>query len=468
MVQALYGFFFTPVAPARPYLLTRGLLFLLSFDCWLGLVPRGAYYVSGFNVAHFAWLDAIQPAPSPALYVTLVLGAGLLALSMALSRPSRLGLAVLLVAYTYAWLMSMLDSYQHHYLLSLLLFALIFAPHRTATEVFGPPGAQPNRRRPGRLLEGAARRDHPAPAAWAHVLFGLSCAIVYLFTAVTKLSPAWRAGNPLRALAGADFFPQWERGWLGAGGSASQFWAILGAGAIAAQIVTCLGYVLATQRDRLRGRWTRVALTLAMFAPLGFHLGTEGLSLGIGWFSYYMIWIALVFFLPAPTLEALGRTLTAPSRWAAARWQRRSAGLGDRRLPTIALAVLGAAGLAGLGLIVDLPGALAAGEVAGGGILLVTVTAVRQRRFEAARVAILSVALAELLCWASIAGSDARFDYYRTAAGAHRRLGRWEAALEAYVKANRYAPPGEDRKDREAEARRQVESLRAPAPTPAR
>ena len=153
-VKAVEHFLFAPVAPTRPYLLTRGLLILLAFDCWLGLVPRAAYYDGGFNVAHFAWLDAIQPTPSAALYLTLVLGAGLLALVMALSRPSRLGMAVLLTAYTYAWLMSMLDNYQHHYLMSLFLFTLIFVPHRTAVDVFGLVDSPPSRRR--RLPEARA------------------------------------------------------------------------------------------------------------------------------------------------------------------------------------------------------------------------------------------------------------------------------------------------------------------------
>lgn len=90
-VQAFERFLFAPVAPARPYLLTRGLLFLFAFDCWLGLAPRGGYYDGAFSVAHIAWLDTFQPTPSSALYLTFVLGAGLLAFVMALGRPSRPG-----------------------------------------------------------------------------------------------------------------------------------------------------------------------------------------------------------------------------------------------------------------------------------------------------------------------------------------------------------------------------------------
>ena len=479
VVKAIERFLFAPVAPARPYLLSRGLLFMVGFDCWLGLAPRAGYYVGGFNVAHFAWLDAIQPTPSPGLYVTLVVGAGLLAVTMALSRPSRLGMTILVAAYSYAWLMSMVDSYQHHYLLSLLLFVLVFAPHQTATQVFGPVHSLPSDRQggsagtPGRrrrrastprrevLIGAGARGGRRLPDAWAYVLFGLTCAIVYFFTAVTKLSPHWRSGEPLRNLGRTDFYLGWERSWVADGGSATDLWGMLAAGAIAAQIVTCVGYVAATQRDRMVGRWPGVAVTLAMLAPVGFHLGSEQLSLGIGWFSYYMILVALVFFLASPVLDTFGRGLTFPARWLASAWQRRVAGRGDSPFATIVMGVLVGAAMAALGHVVDLPGAHAAGVIAGVTLVLVVGRAVWHARFGEAHLATACTGLAALLAWTSIAQSEVRFDYYRLVAGAHRRQSHWEAALDAYVKANRYAPAGKDRRDREAEARQQVKASRA-------
>jgi hypothetical protein len=475
---ALERFFFAPVAPARPYLLIRGVLFLLAFDCWIGLTPRGAYYDGAFNVAHFPWLDAIQPTPDSALYITLVLGAGLLAFVMAMSRPSRLGMAALFAAYSYAWLMSMVDNYQHHYLISLLLFVLIFAPHRTAAELFDPldrpqapadgAAGRLNRtdrrrveRRASRARDEISLRRCPFPEAWAHVLFGLSCAIVYFYTAVTKLSPRWRSGEPLRTLGRTDFYRGWEASWVASGGNVKELWEMAAAGAIAAQLVACVAYVAATQQDRMQRRWLRVALALAMLAPLGFHLGTEGLSLNIGWFSYYMIWIALVFFLGAPVVEAMGRGLSFPARWIAARWQRIRVAQHDRRFATMALAVAVAAGTAATGHAMDLPGAPAATAMAAVALVVVAARRVQKGRVHAARAATLSTGLAALLAWGSIAHSQVRFDYYRTVGGAHRRQERWEAALLAYTKANRYAPAGQDRKEREAEARRQVEARRA-------
>jgi hypothetical protein len=126
---ALERFFFGEIAAVRPWLLLRGLLVLLALDCVIDLVPHGARYgASGFNVAHFAWLDVIAPMPTAALYVGLLFACALLALTQALAGPSRLGLATLAVLYTYAWAASLLDAYQHHYLISLLLLSAVFFP----------------------------------------------------------------------------------------------------------------------------------------------------------------------------------------------------------------------------------------------------------------------------------------------------------------------------------------------------
>ena len=69
-----------PVDAARVRLLTTCMLLLLAFDALVCLAPRGAIYGSdGFNAAHFAWLDALAPAPTPAVYVGLQTSIALLA-----------------------------------------------------------------------------------------------------------------------------------------------------------------------------------------------------------------------------------------------------------------------------------------------------------------------------------------------------------------------------------------------------
>ena len=50
-----------------------------------------------------------------------------------------------------------------------------------------------------------------------------------------------------------------------------------------------------------------------------------------------------------------------------------------------------------------------------------------------------------------------RWDYWRNVGGDHRRRGEIEEAYVAYVKANRYAPEGEDRREAEEQTRRILE-----------
>ena len=304
-------FFFTPVAPVRPYLLLRLLLLVLAFDCWVDLIPHaGRYGVGEFNVAHFAVLDWL-PTPTPGLYIGLLLLTGWLALVMAM-RPARAGLAVLFGLYTYGWAMSMLDSYQHHYLISLLLFSCIWFPTPAATEVFGHADDDDERDVPlARLVGGALLvlalaettmatagvrtplvdmvgdsglriglratlilggallvlflgDDTPLrpkrTSAWGYVSFCVTCALVYFYTAVTKLEPDWRQGHALRRLGDSEASQALET-WATTEGlpllgpmSADEFWEFMAHNAILVQLVTGAGYLLATKLDRLRGR----------------------------------------------------------------------------------------------------------------------------------------------------------------------------------------------------------------------
>ena len=169
-----------PVASARPLLWEKLFLALLALDVWTQLLARGARYgAAGFNVAHFAWLDALQPAPGPELYVGLMLIVGWLAAFLAWTGHDRLGLAALCGLYTWGWSMSILDSYQHHYLISLALLCLVFLPRR---------------------LPGEIGRD---TSAWGFQLLRATAAVVYGFAAVAKLDPEWRSGATLARIDGA-------------------------------------------------------------------------------------------------------------------------------------------------------------------------------------------------------------------------------------------------------------------------
>ena len=483
-------YFFSAVAPSRPYLLLRLLLVVLAFDCWVDLIPHaGRYGVGAFNVAHFALLDLL-PTPTPGLYIGLMLLTGWLALVMAI-RPARAGLGVLFGLYTYGWSMSMLDSYQHHYLISLLLFSCIFFPTPDATEVFGParedrdpdlgrwrlvggglllvalvettvstagvrtpltdvvsnPTARVGLRAAMALLgvlllllvdEGPRVRGKRG-SAWAYVSFCVTAGLVYLYTAVTKLEPDWRQGHALRRLGSSDSFQELQARATGEGlpllgpMAADDFWALMAAGAIAVQLVAGIGYVLGAKQDSVVG-WRRYLVAALGLGPLSFHIGTERMQLEIGWFSYYMLLILFVVFLPIELLRPMGAAFTWPSRFIV---ERHGARFTDDRIAWAFLA-LGTAAAVMVALSLDLPGDAAAGF--GMGVLLVGggMWAMRRGRWAEARGWGLAAAVAAVAMGVAVTETDVRYDYYRFVGGDHRRRGEVEEALDAYVKANMY------------------------------
>jgi hypothetical protein len=164
-MQAWEHYWFGPVAPIRPYLLVKGGLCLLAFDAWMLRVLRGGRYgEGGFNVAHFRWLDTLQPLPSPGLYVGLMLAVGMLAMVCVLADTGPWALALLALMWTYGWAMSMHDSYQHHYLLSLILTALVFLPRLRVHDVY--PTGVVVRARKGRKSRPSSAAE-PRVSSWA-------------------------------------------------------------------------------------------------------------------------------------------------------------------------------------------------------------------------------------------------------------------------------------------------------------
>ncbi|MBK6576244.1 MAG: HTTM domain-containing protein [Sandaracinaceae bacterium] len=430
-------YFFGPVDLLRPYLLTRALLALLAFDCWLELVPHGARYgVGGFNVAHFAFLDALLPLPTAPLYVGSVLLAGWLALTMALVGPTRVGMAALTTLYTLAWSSSLLDTYQHHYLLSLLLLAMTCFPSITLRDALG----------------GSLHDDPDDPSArvphesWGFVSFCVSCAIVYFYTAVTKTNADWRDGHAIARLAGHT---DAARSMLAFAAehdvTPAVFWSGFAKSAIAIQLVIAVGFVLAPVFDRLPRVRARRVLAFWVLAPLSFHAGAAHMDLKIGWFTEYMLLVASIVFLPRELLAGLLYALSAPARaldaWLTAEEPTRAL--------IVASAVVTAAGVLGVFALTDLPGGMGAGVLAA--VAAVALVLALGLHVHGHRARALSAALSGLLAGGllllALVESDVRFDYYRNAGGDARRLASAEQpqlyldALEHYTKAKRYYPP---------------------------
>lgn len=426
-------YFFGPVDLLRPYLLTRVLLALLAFDCWLDLVPHGGRYgMGGFNVAHFALLDALLPLPTAEFYVGAVLLTGWLALTMALVGPTRVGMIALTALYTLTWSCSLLDAYQHHYLLSLLLVAMTCFPSITLREA----------------LDGELHIPGPgAPApreSWGFVLFCVSCAIVYFYTAVTKTNADWRDGHAIARLAGhTDAARSMLRTAAEYDMTPTAFWGWFAKSAIALQLVIAVGFVLAPVIDRLPKLRARRVLAFWVLAPLSFHAGAAQMDLEIGWFTEYMMLVAMIVFLPRELLAGLLFALSAPVR-AAHTWLLDEE---PTRAVALAAAVVAALGVAGVFTLADLPGDVGAGVLAGVVACALALWPLSRGLRRSSLPTALAGLLAAGLLLLALVESDVRFDYYRNAGGDAGRLASdaqpelYLTAVEHYTKAKRYYPP---------------------------
>lgn len=421
--------------PARAYVLHKVLYGLLAFDLWIVMVEHGGRYgTGGFNVAHFAFLDALLPVPTPAGYVGLLLALGLLAAFIALASAPRWVRMLVAAGYTASWAISLQDSYQHHYLLSWLLAWSCFVPD----------------------VSSAAARQRGAELArgFGLPMTAITCSIVYAFTAIAKSEPEWRSGAVLMRLsktrppgsARPGVLDPMRDLLMSAGLDIELAWRCIAASVIALQVCVAVGYLASIARDERSSRARGFLTGLALIAALSFHAFAElGELFDIGWFSYYMLGAAFALLAPSVWVATFARLIGAPGvRLEAA--LSRAERFTSRPLLVVQL-FAAAALLVVVGMRLDLPGARWACESVAALVLLRSLCEVaRGLRVSAERNALALFAVA-FAFWLSITQTHVRFDYYRRAGGELRRLGELESALDHYRKANMYAPPGRSRAD---------------------
>jgi hypothetical protein len=458
LASAWDRYWFGPVAAIRPYLLMKAVLILLAFDVWVLRVKNGAHYSgNAFNVAHFSWLDALQPEPTASLYTGLLLFIGFLALLCVFTVPNRIAMAVLALSYTYSWMLSMLDGYQHHYFLSLVLLAFIFFPLSRARDLYDAPPDTPTEGPNTRQLENSRA------SAWAYALVGVNVAIMYFFTAVTKATDdRFLNGEIIQQLSQKNQILQPVEAWLERIAAPPHLlWEALAIGTIAVEILLAVIYVPAVRQDDSPRRWLQPLSWAGFVAVILFHgIGNEFiLALRIGWFSYYMIALGSVYLLPESFLWALVRLISWPVVRLSRAWSSLSAALARRRFGlatgfNVVCAITGAAIIVIIGLGLDLPGAMAACSVLALGLVIITAVSYPLRRQGDAMRYVFAGSLTAGLMWTSVTFTMVRFDYYDQIGFYHRSRGELQAAIEAYEKAIRYVPTG----------RRQIPQPGAPEP----
>jgi len=419
MVKLWERYWHQPISAVRPYLFAKGFLVCLALDLLVSRVRHTARYgADGFNVAHFAWLDAIQPSPTAALQAGVLVLAALLALVAALVRFDRIVVAAAFLLHTWGWSMSMLDTYQHHYLLSVILACLVFFPEPRRADVSSA---------------GKPVRIH----AWAYVLLAATAAIVYTFTSVAKMDGEWLGGHVLAVVDTGDLLHRMFGGAATAvGRSRSALLRVAAIGTIVVELIIAAGYLRARYLDSA-GRPTRAWCWVAWVLAVSLHSGFELMGLQVGWFSRYMIFMACVFFLPEPILATVVRLIGVPVE----RLEKLSNGVVgrlDSGAASIGLGLLVAAVFVIAGLRVDIPGTSVAFLVAAIVTLAPAFVWVARGELAPARARMLASGLVAVVAWLAV--SAAQLDYHAYRAVDLMARGHDDEALVALMTALDHAP----------------------------
>lgn len=175
---------FAPVdiAPLVWFRVAFGLLMVWEAWRYLSKGRVQEYYIDTvfqFKYYGFSW---VQPWPGWGMHAHFVL-IGLAGLGVALGWRYRFSALVLFLGFTYAYLLDQARHLNHHYLVCLFAFLLIFVPSHRALSLDA--------------LRRPALRSGEAPA-WSLWLLRGQIALVYFFAGVAKLNGDWLAAEPLR------------------------------------------------------------------------------------------------------------------------------------------------------------------------------------------------------------------------------------------------------------------------------
>jgi hypothetical protein len=379
------AFWFRFEVPWAKLVVARVLVFgVLALDAVLQLRHAPRYGVDGFDVAQLHFLDGYGPTRVSFGASELVIAACLV--FAALGVATRVVLPIATALYAWVYFGSQVDSYQHHYLVVLLLAIACFVPWQRPAD---------------------ASAATPV-ASWAVRLILVELAILYLWAAISKLDPAWLDGRTLGRQLGAASGTALDRlSMVSRLVEATVGWQVCAVGVLACELV-----LAATV-------WHRRGWVVA--APLGaaFHAGIALTSLDIGLFAYVMIAVyALV--VPDAVWVAVARHAIGP------RVRRAWAALPRGPVAAVVLAVAAAVAIA----VCRLPGAAAVGGVVACGTAGLVVLRVRRKVAVAAPAAALACVAG---LWLGVDRlSPVTSDYFRLWGGASRRLGDLDAAERAY------------------------------------
>lgn len=353
---------------------------LLALDALLQLAHAPRYGAGDFNVAQLPVMDAL--APGRVLYGSAQFALAYLFVLVAFGVATRVLVPICAVVYAWLYFSSQLDSYQHHYLVLVMLAIASFVPWQR------PAGALPS----------------TPVRAWAVRLMLVVLGVMYLWAAIGKLSPAWLDGKTL-AMQLTGTVGSLLRQTIGLPGAAILV------------VMTELALALTI--------WSRPGWKIAAPLGLALHVAIACTGLEIGLFAYLMIGIYVlvipdaIWIRVATSFEGLARVLARPS------WS-----------------VLGAIVACALAKLVRIEGAFAIGIATAFVPIAIAVHARYAARVPTVRVGV-AHAVAILLWLVVDRTTSVAEDYYRFWGGSQRRIGSPATAEYAYRKLVELAPDKE-------------------------
>jgi hypothetical protein len=378
-------FWFDFSLPWAKVAIVRVALFgILAVDAFLALrhAPR---YGSGFNVGNLRFLDDLAPGRVTFALVELLLAYMFVLFACGVTLY-RLPIATAL--YGWVYFSSQLDSYQHHYLVFLVLVLACFVTW------VRPKDAPP---------DGRAR-------SWAVRLILVQLGIVYAWAAVAKFHGVWLDGSALQQQIGTP--------WM-----VRMIDHLPGGFATAARMTLALELFLAFAIWSPRLWWFAWPLGVA------FHVGIELSGLQIGLFSYVMV---ALYMIVLPDAIVVGAAKWLSAAFGAIADTARDLGRSLAEWPWIVGAIVSVLCFA-VFVLVRMPIAPLVFVVVVIAAIVVDPISARVRLGAQAGARVLAAhLLAALAILALDHATTVSYDYYKFWGGSSRRLGHADDARDAY------------------------------------
>jgi hypothetical protein len=241
---------------------------LLAIDALMQIEHAPRYGAGGFNVAHLPLLDLL--APGRVLYSAGQLVLAYLFVLAACGAATRYVVPIATAIYGWLYFSSHLDSYQHHYLVWLVLAISCFVPWQKPA---GATATTPVR-------------------SWALRLLYVQLALLYLWAAISKMNSAWLDGKAL-SIQMSGVIRSMIDATVGIKGSA---W-----------------LVLLSELTLAATIWNKRTWLVAAPIGIALHLGILIASLDIGLFAWLMFGIYLLV-IPDRVFTFVGEKLPSVPR----------------------------------------------------------------------------------------------------------------------------------------------------------